>query len=130
MKHILGTTGEKNDNTKLELKDDKMKNNLENKINNENKNNKILTYINIKINYNDYEFNNLGYEDSIKLGKRTYSQYYIFLLKTKHSLINLFISDYNPKIIKLILFLFSFSLLFNVNALFFTDEIFAQYLCR
>ena len=47
MKHILGTTGEKNDNTKLELKDDKMKNNLENKINNENKNNKILTYINI-----------------------------------------------------------------------------------
>ena len=43
-------------------------------------------------------------------------------MKTKHSLINLFVSDYNPKIIKLILFLFSFSLNFNANALFFTDE--------
>ena len=95
---------------------------MENTIKNKNKNDEILKNINVNINYNDYEFNNLGYEDSIKLDKRTYSQFYISLLKTKHSLINLFISDYNPKIIKLILFLFSFSLNFNANALFFTDE--------
>ena len=72
MKHIFRTTGEKNDNTKLELKDDKIKNNiLEDKSNNKNKNDEILK--NIKINYNDYEFNNLGYKDSIKLDKTTYS---------------------------------------------------------
>ena len=83
----------------------------------------IKTDIDISLNYNDYEMNNLTYIDALKLDKRTYRQYYFSLLKTKHLAIFTFYTktDYNSRLIKIILFLFCFSLYFTVNALFFND---------
>ena len=74
--------------------------------------------------YNDYELNNLSYKDALKIDKRSYILYYISLLKTKHLIIFTFFTytDYNSKIIKISLFLFSFALYYAVNALFFTDS--------
>ena len=78
---------------------------------------------NDKMNYNDYELNSLLYKEALQIDKRTYFQYYFSLLKIKHMLIFTFYtsSDYNSKIIKIILFLFSFALFFTINALFFND---------
>ena len=71
----------------------------------------------------DSEINSFSYEDALKSDKRTFCQYYISLLKTKHILISIFTNNnYNLNIIKLILFLYSFALLYFVNALFFTDD--------
>ena len=60
----------------------------------------------------------------MKIDKRTYFQYYFSLLKMKHILIFTFYTytDYNSKLIKIILFLFSFALYLTVNALFFNDN--------
>ena len=73
--------------------------------------------------YNDYEINNLEFEEALKIDKRTFAQYYFSLIKTKHVLIFTFYtsSDYNSRIIKIILFLFSFALYYTVNGLFFSD---------
>jgi len=73
--------------------------------------------------YNDFELNNLSYKKALKKDKRTYFQYYLSLLRMKHILIFSFYTytDYNSKYIKIILFLFSFSLSFTINALFFND---------
>ena len=73
------------------------------------------------LNYNDYELNNLLYQEALKIDKRTYWQYYWSLLKQKHLLIFSFYTsnDYNSKIIKICLFFFSFCLYYTVNALFF-----------
>ena len=78
-----------------------------------------------KINYNDYELNSLSYEIALKLDKRSYFQYYLSLLKTKHLIIFTFFNntDYNSKIIKIIIFLFSFALHFTINTLFFNNNI-------
>ena len=75
-------------------------------------------------NYNDYELNSFSYEKAIKIDKRTYCEYYISLLRTKHLLIFTFFNnnDYNSKTIKICLFFFSFALLYTVNALFFTES--------
>ena len=74
--------------------------------------------------YNDEELNSLEYDLALKHDKRNYCQYYISLLKTKHSLIFTFFNnnDYNLKIIKIDLFLFNFSLFYVINALFFNDD--------
>ena len=76
-----------------------------------------------KVNYNDYELNNLSYNEALKIDKRIFSQYYLSLLRTNHILIFSFYTstDYNSKLIKIILFLFSFCLYFTTNALFFND---------
>ena len=76
------------------------------------------------ITYNDYELNNLSYQNASKIDKRSYIQYYISLLKTKHLFIFTFYThtDYNSQIIKICLFLFSFALFYTVNALFFNDS--------
>jgi uncharacterized membrane protein len=68
--------------------------------------------------------NNLSYKKALKLDKRTYFEYYFSLLRTNHILIFTFYTntDYNSKIIKIILFLFSFALYFTINGLFFNDE--------
>ena len=75
-------------------------------------------------NYIDNEINILTYDEAIRIDKRTYTEFYISLIKLKHPLIFSFITknDYNPKIIKIILFLFSFSLSYTINSLFFTDS--------
>ena len=60
----------------------------------------------------------------LKLDKRQFVQYYFSLLQKGHILLLTFLdyNDFNIMYIKIILFLFSFSLYFIVNALFFTDE--------
>ena len=72
----------------------------------------------------DEEMNSFSYETAILYDKRTYCQYYISLLKTKHSFIFSFIynEDYNSKIIKINLFFIEFTIFYTVNALFFNDE--------
>ena len=86
----------------------------------------IINKINYKEinNYNDYELNNLSYEEALEKDKRSYIQYYFSLLRTKHLLIFTFYTntDYNSKIIKISLFIFSFSLYYTINALFINDS--------
>ena len=88
-----------------------------NKIRNKNKKSHIF-------NYNDIELNTLTYDRAIIYDKRTYGQYYCSLLKQKHLILFTFISknDYNLLINKLSLFIFSFSLYFTVNTLFFDND--------
>ena len=87
-------------------------------MNNPIKNNKILEF------YTDYEINSIIYEKALNIDKRTYFQYYLSLLKTKHLLIYSFYpnKDYNSMAVKIILFFFSFALYFIINALFFNDK--------
>ena len=74
--------------------------------------------------YNDEELNKLTYELALKYDNRKYCQYYFSLLKTKHILISTFFNntDYNSKIIKIDLFLFSFTIYYTINTLFFNDN--------
>ena len=74
--------------------------------------------------YNEYEMNNLIYEEALKLDKRTYFQYYFSLLKRKQLLIFTFYTstDYNSRYIKLCLFFFSFALYLTINTLFFDNS--------
>ena len=77
-----------------------------------------------KFNYIDEEINSLKYEDAIIYDKRSFYKYYISLIKTKHLIFFTFFrkNDFNIFFIKCILFIFSFSLYFVINALFFTDN--------
>ena len=74
--------------------------------------------------YSAAELNNLKYKLASKYDHRSFCQYYISLLKTKHIIIFTFFNnnDHNSKIIKIDLFLFNFSLYYAVNALFFNDN--------
>ena len=76
------------------------------------------------MNLNDYELNNLEYKQALKIDKRTFSQYYCSLIRTKHILIfSIFpFKDYNSRAIKISMFILSFSISFTVNALFFSDS--------
>ena len=73
---------------------------------------------------NDEELNNLDYDLAIIIDKRTYFQYYISLLKKKQLILFAFwpSNDYNLVVIKIALFLLSFSLYFTVNGFFFSDK--------
>ena len=72
----------------------------------------------------DFEINSFEFEDTLKLDKRSYFQYYFSLLKYNHPLMFSFCSynDYNSRIIKIFLFFFSFSSDLTINALFFNDD--------
>ena len=90
-----------------------------------NMNEKKIYEMFLKINKNsDSELNELSYRYAIKIDKRTYFQYYLSLLRTKHLLFFSFCPtfDYNSQILKIFLFFFEFALSFLVNALFFNDE--------
>ena len=71
--------------------------------------------------YTEGELNDLSYKEAILYDKRTYMQYYISLLRTKHNLVFSFCKtdDFNSRIIKMNLFFVSFAIYVNVNALFF-----------
>jgi hypothetical protein len=75
--------------------------------------------------FNDYELNSMPYKDALKLDKRSYFDYYISLIKTKHPIIFSFypIKDYNSKIIKIDLFFLSFSIYYFINALFYNEKV-------
>ena len=89
-----------------------------------NENKDVRNEIKMYKNYTDNEINTLEYKDALIIDNRTFLKYYISLLKTKHILIFSFYTsnDYNPRTIKIVLFLFSFSLLFFVTSLFFQDS--------
>ena len=82
--------------------------------NNQNKNVKFI----------DAELNKMDYEDALIYDKRYYCQYYVSLLKKKHLIILVFISndDYNVFLLKFSLFIVSISLFFAINTLFFRDS--------
>ena len=75
--------------------------------------------------FSDYELNHLSYNKALEIDKRTYFQYYVSLLKTKHLFFFTFFNnnDYNSKIVKICIFLFSFVIFLTINALFFTNSI-------
>ena len=75
------------------------------------------------MNYIDEEINELPYNLAIQYDKRTFCNYYISLLKTKHNLIfALSNNDYNSRIIKMNLFAMGFAIKYCINALFFNDD--------
>jgi hypothetical protein len=90
------------------------------KLNKEN----IIEKIKNTMEYIDEEKNVLSYELAIQYDKRSFCEYYISLLKTKHLLINSFFynNDYNSRIIKIDLFFINLIINYAVNALFFTDD--------
>jgi hypothetical protein len=74
-------------------------------------NQKKIEKINSIMEYSDDEKNELSYELAIQYDKRTFCEYYISLIKTKHNFIFTFFynNDYNSKIIKIDNFFISFS---------------------
>ena len=72
----------------------------------------------------DFELNILLYKDALKIDKRTYTQYYLSLIKMNHIIIFTFFNynDYNSLIIKISFFFFYFTLYYTANALFFSDS--------
>ena len=85
------------------------------------RNNKYEEKTRKKIEYKDYELNDLNYFNALLIDKRKYWQYYLSLLKTKNIILFAFypMDDYNFKIIKIGLFFLSFDIFFSVNTFFF-----------
>ena len=90
---------------------------LVSEINLENKNNDIMEY-------NATELNLLSYKEAKKFDERTYCMYYINLLTYKNIIFFTFYlsNDYNSKIMKINLFIYTFYVHFGVNALFLSDS--------
>ena len=100
-------------------KDISLSKNEINKVNNAEKINKI------KENMNDYEINSLSYIEAKKLDNRTFLEYYLSLIRTKHLIAFTFIikTDYNSRLIKISSFFLTFAIFYAVKALFFNDEV-------
>jgi hypothetical protein len=77
-----------------------------------------------KISFNIYELNTFPYNKALLYDKRTYYDYYCSLIKAKHPLIFSFIpiKDFNTMIIKLDMFIISFSIYYTMNTLLFTES--------
>ncbi len=103
---------------KMEKKDNIMDTKNDNP---DNKKNKNETFI-------DEELNKMDYENALINDKRTFWQYYLSLLKKKHLIFLVFISndDYNVFLLKFSLFVVSVSLFFALNTLFFRDSTMRQ----
>jgi hypothetical protein len=101
-------------NSKLDLK------NSQNIINNHLIDSNIINIKEKIIKFNDYELNTFSYNNALKYDKRTYFQYYISLIRTKHPLIFAFfpINDYNSRLIKISIFLFFFAINYSINSFF------------
>ena len=74
--------------------------------------------------YDEQELNELPYDLALKYDKRTYCEYCLSLVRTKHSLIFSFYytNDYNSRIIKIDLFFINFTIHYTINTLFFDDD--------
>jgi hypothetical protein len=77
-----------------------------------------------KISFNIYELNTFPYNKALLYDKRTYYDYYCSLIKAKHPLIFSFIpiKDFNTMIIKIDMFIISFSIYYTMNTLLFTES--------
>jgi hypothetical protein len=75
--------------------------------------------------YNDYEKNAFDYKKAILYDKRTCCQYYFSLLKIKNPILFAFgiIKDYNSRIIKICIFILSFTMYYAINYVFFNEKI-------
>ena len=93
-------------------------------INNIKEKQKINTYKK----YTDFELNTFQYKNALKYDKRNYCTYYISLIRTKHPILFSFIpiKDYNSMIIKMDLFILSFSIYYFINGLFFDEQVIHQ----
>ena len=95
---------------------------------NTNKTNEELMKLKIKydgiLSFHDLELNNLDYEDAIKYDERTYCQFYISLLKTKHIFLTIFNKGYefNIRMIKIYLFFFTFAINYSISILFYNYD--------
>ena len=78
-----------------------------------------------KIKYNDIDLNMMNYKSAIEYDKRTFFQYYLFLLRKKLPILFGFcpVKDYNSMIIKSSLFSLSFAIYYSINFAFFNEEI-------
>ena len=74
--------------------------------------------------YIDKELNSMEYEQALIYDKRNYFQYYLSLIKNQNLLIYTFFQykDYNSQMIKIELFLFSFTINFIISAMFYSDD--------
>ena len=92
--------------------------NTKNINNNKNKNKTVG-----RIWFTDSEMNSFTYNEALQKDKRTFTQYYISLLKTKHPIIFTFHCslDYNSIFMKITLLLFTISLNYSISALFYND---------
>ena len=79
---------------------------------------------NIQKKYDEFELDDLEYLEAIKYDQRTFFEFFCCLVKREHLIIFTFIfcKDLNLLCIKLALFIFSVSLDFSINVLFFTDD--------
>ena len=112
-------------NNNIKRNSTKKKNNSDRNILNETKNKEEIIKKSKEImEYNDFEKNHLTYRLALKYDKRTFCEYYLSLLKTKHILIfSLYYSnDYNSRIIKIDLFFIGFLIYYTINAFFFNDD--------
>ena len=77
-----------------------------------------------KIKYSEFELDDLEYLEAVKYDKRTFFEFFCCLVKREHIIVFTFIycNDLNLLCIKLSLFVFSVSLDFTTNVLFFTDD--------
>ena len=68
--------------------------------------------------------NSLIYKKAKEKDQRTYCQYYLSLLRTKHILIFTFFyfNDYNSQIIKIYIFFLTFTINYAVSAMFYSDS--------
>ena len=71
---------------------------------------------------NDIEMNSLDYEIAKEKDNRSYCQYYLSLLRTRHILIFSFFQfrDYNSQMIKIYIFFFTFAINYLVSAMFYS----------
>ena len=74
--------------------------------------------------YNATELNLMSYEKAKKYDERIFCQYYLNLLYYKNIILFTFYlsNDYNSRLLKINIFLYTFVIHFGVNALFFTDS--------
>ena len=74
--------------------------------------------------YSEFELDDLDYLEAIRYDKRTLFEFYMCLVKREHLIVFTFIfcGDLNLLCIKLALFIFSVSLDFSTNVLFFNDD--------
>ena len=95
---------------------------IENNNNILNKNKKQKNKIDKKIKL-DYELNTISYKEAKKNDKRTFFQFYLSLIKTKHILYFSFNPkrDYNCYAVKICLLFFNFTLFIFINTLFYND---------
>ena len=146
IKNIIETTNNVNNNLKepndtkvanKKLKDVKKKslisiNNIEDENSKNSLRGKNLCFQNLELNYknekkqiySDNELNAMDYEQAKRYDKRNYVQYYLSLIKDKNLLIYTFFqyNDFNSQMIKIDLFLFSFSINFIISAMFYSDD--------